>query len=579
MRKDKQDTGKVRKLGLRIKLLLPSLLIILAVVAIMGSAAYYRMRDELLNVAAEEAEVVAQMTITAIDQEQLPELKAGDEDTELYQTLIQQLNDVKKDYSIAFLFTLYSDGSKAYYGLDTDQSESHCNIGDPFEKPYEEIAKAFQGENIVSENITYYGKQPIISAYIPITSADGSVIGVMGCDYDATNILEKIHFIRNFTVEMGIIIEVIAGLLMFVLVGKTVRSLKKVNHKIYDIVHNEGDLTQHLEITSGDELELIANNVNSLISYIHDIMEDISANAITLESSSQALSNHLKDTEESVTDVSATMEEMSAAMEETAASLNQISETTQQVSKDVDGIFTEAQKGRSFSEQMQQTALSIRDNALTSKEDAALEAQKITDSVNDKIQKSKAVEQIGELTGNIIQITSQTNLLALNASIEAARAGEAGKGFAVVAEEIGKLAGNSAQAAEQIKQVSTMVIQAVNELASESSTMIQFMEDTAMNGYEKLMDTSQEYQKNVSAMHQMMEHFLENAEALKVRTQNIAEAISTIDTAIEESSKGVVTVSETSVAITGNISDIEKEAETNQSIAEELNSQVGKFKL
>ena len=45
-------------------------------------------------------------------------------------------------------------------------------------------------------------------------------------------------------------------------------------------------------------------------------------------------------------------------------------------------------------------------------------------SVNEKIEKSRAVEEIGGLTANIISITSQTNLLALNASIEAARAGE-----------------------------------------------------------------------------------------------------------------------------------------------------------
>lgn len=74
--------------------------------------------------------------------------------------------------------------------------------------------------------------------------------------------------------------------------------------------------------------------------------------------------------------------------------------------------------------------------------------------LNEKIEQSQAVQEIAQLTANIIEITDQTNLLALNASIEAARAGEAGKGFAVVADEIGKLAANSAEAAEQIQKVS-----------------------------------------------------------------------------------------------------------------------------
>ena len=58
----------------------------------------------------------------------------------------------------------------------------------------------------------------------------------------------------------------------------------------------------------------------------------------------------------------------------------------------------------------------------------------ILDVLNKAIEDSKSVDQVNNLTNDILNISSQTNLLALNASIEAARAGEAGKGFAVVAE-------------------------------------------------------------------------------------------------------------------------------------------------
>ena len=85
-----------------------------------------------------------------------------------------------------------------------------------------------------------------------------------------------------------------------------------------------------------------------------------------------------------------------------------------------------------------------------------------------KIEKSKAVEEVRELTKNIINIAEETNLLALNASIEAAKAGDAGRGFVVVADEIGKLAMNSAQAATEIQKVTAEVIQTVDELAEEA---------------------------------------------------------------------------------------------------------------
>lgn len=89
----------------------------------------------------------------------------------------------------------------------------------------------------------------------------------------------------------------------------------------------------------------------------------------------------------------------------------------------------------------------VQDNLREKQQQANAQTEELSSSLRDKIEKSKAVEQISVLTANIIEITDQTNLLALNASIEAARAGEAGRGFAVVADEIGKLAGNSAEAA------------------------------------------------------------------------------------------------------------------------------------
>ena len=126
-------------------------------------------------------------------------------------------------------------------------------------------------------------------------------------------------------------------------------------------------------------------------------------------------------------------------------------------------------------------------------------------SVNEKIEKSKAVEEISVLTDNIIGITEQTNLLSLNASIEAARAGEAGRGFAVVADEIGKLAANSAETAGKIQKVSVKVIEAVNELTQKAETMLHFMDETAMEGYEKLLETSQNYRNDIADLNRRMQ--------------------------------------------------------------------------
>ena len=88
------------------------------------------------------------------------------------------------------------------------------------------------------------------------------------------------------------------------------------------------------------------------------------------------------------------------------------------------------------------------------------------------IENSKSVDEINELTSEILAISAQTNLLALNASIEAARAGEAGRGFSVVADEIRNLADQTKLSVSNIQAVSNVVTNSVNELVSTSNDII-----------------------------------------------------------------------------------------------------------
>lgn len=200
-------------------------------------------------------------------------------------------------------------------------------------------------------------------------------------------------------------------------------------------------------------------------------------------------------------------------------------------------------------------------------------------AVNDKIEKSRTVEQIGELTANIISITGQTNLLALNASIEAARAGEAGKGFAVVANEIGKLAANSAQAAAQIRTVSDNVTEAVEELAEEAEKMLAFMNETAIEGFQKLLETSKSYQGDVGNMSSLMEEFAIESRKLRESIDGIKDAVSMVNDAMEDSAQGITNVAEMSSELTMRVKDISGEADLNKNISIKLSGEVDKFKL
>lgn len=476
-----------------------------------------------------------------------------------------------------FLYTLYTDGKKVYYGVDSD--EDAAKVGDEFADSYAELEPVFGGKEYIQDYIDHTEDGDLITVYKPIEDNAGKVVALLGCDYDASSITAELQKAVVQTLQIGGICLILAILILTIIVSRITKGLMQVNAKIYDLVHNEGDLTQKLDVRSGDELELIAGNVNELLAYIRKIMIGISSGSMRLMSSSRKMVDHLSSADESITDVSATMQEMSAAMEETTSSLNQITEAIDEIYSSVERIAGNADAGKVSSQEMESRASGANDAAAEGEKKANIETEKMAASLNEKIAKSKSVEQIEILTSNIIEITEQTNLLALNASIEAARAGEAGRGFAVVADEIGKLAGNSADAAAKIRQVSAEVIQAVDELAEGSQQMIEFVRNSTEEGFGGLVATSENYATDANAMRAMMEQFAQTAEELRSTMDGIRESISAVNIAVEESAKGIAGVSESSVQLTGNVNDIQSEASDNNGIAEDLATEVGKFKL
>jgi len=570
---------KTRKMGIQLKIMVPTIIVLIVACVFMGGSSYVQISNGMVEIGVEQAKMAADIAVTVVDGDLLMGMKPGDENSTAYKKTLESLRTVQQTCGIEFLYTLYTDGSTVYYGVDTDDSEDQCAIGDEFESSYEELAGVFSGEEYVQDYIdkTEYGD--LISAYCPIYNSKGEVVAILGSDYNAANISVRIEKnVRNIVILAAISIVGAVVVLTFI-IGRIVKGLRNVNQKVFDLVNNEGDLTQKLDIRSGDEMELIAENINALLEYIRGIMKNIATNSTQLKESSKVMADNLMSAEMNISDVSATMEEMSAAMEETNASLNQINEEVARVTEAVDAFADNANQGSADSNEIMQDAVRIYQNAVEQQRSAKEQAQVMAATVNEKIERSKAVEEISELTAEIINITDQTNLLALNASIEAARAGEAGRGFAVVADEIGKLASNSAEAAGEIRRVSAEVISAVNELAKEAEVMLTFMEETAMTGYEKLLETSEEYRKNVGDMNGMMREFATGSQQLRENVDNIKDAIEAVNIAVEESTKGIGNVAETAVNLTSAVADIGTEADTNMDVAQQLNAEVNKFKI
>ncbi len=578
-KKQKVQKQKTRKMNIRMKILLPVLIIILVVSAGMGVMMYLTGQAAYVKAGVDQSHMAAKIATSMIKGSSIWNVHNGIGGQSLYESERQELRKIKSTCGILYMYTIYEKDGQLYYGIDTDESENQCQLGDPYDDDPEPIRVALTGEDFVRDYIVSNEYGNLISSYVPIYDGKGNVVGVLGCDYDGTEALHMVNTIKLLSMGCMAAALVVSGIIIYLFVNAITKNVVLINAKIYDLVNNEGDLTQKLDIRSGDELELISNNVNSLLEYIRTIMLNISGNSTNLQGASMEVFNNLKNAEMNITDVSATMEEMSAGMEETAASILEITSAINDVYDAIEEINGKAGESANSAYEAMEKANSVYNVSIQSQEQAKEMSSQLSATVEDKIEKSKAVNEIETLTNSILAIASQTNLLSLNASIEAARAGEAGRGFAVVADEIGKLAQESADSASRIRQVSGEVIQAVEELAAASQQMIAFIDETTMGGFQQLQETAYDYKENIHEMSVTMQDFTASCEELKSNMDSIKNNIEAANIAVDESAKGISNVSELSVSITSSVSDIQNQANGNMDIANQLNQEVNRFKL
>mgnify|MGYP002424028347 FL=1 len=251
----------------------------------------------------------------------------------------------------------------------------------------------------------------LISAYMPVTDDSGHVVAIVGCDYDASGVVKRLNDILRQTITITVICLLLVLVIISLIIGGIIKKLRIVNSKIYELVHNEGDLTQSIDVHTGDEMELIADNLNDLLGFIRKIMLNISANSKHLNESSRMVAENLSEAENSISDVSSTMEQMSAAMQESSASLDQVNESVEQVFDAVEEIYHRSEEGSRSSNEIMQNASEIYKKAIEDRKRAETQAAEMASAVQEKIEKSREVEQIRELTRNIINITEETSCI------------------------------------------------------------------------------------------------------------------------------------------------------------------------
>lgn len=381
-----------------------------------------------------------------------------------------------------------------------------------------------------------------------------------------------------FVVLFLVAIVVVVAIVIVTIAKPAKKSGILLGQIVEKIESGEGDLTERILVKTKDEIGQMSEGINSFLDQLQGVMRKLKQESERMMISVETVRGQINDSNENASSVSAAMEEMSASMEEMSATLGQLATGSDDVLREINTITSEVNGGVQLVLDIKKRAQDMHQSTVESKESAGQIIVDIRKTLETAVEESRSVEQINELTGEILNITSQTNLLALNASIEAARAGEAGKGFAVVADEIRILADNSRDTANNIQSISNQVTKAVEKLAQNAEGMLRFIDEKVIKDYDGFVEVVEQYEKDADSVNDILSQFAGNTNDINDTIQSMNTGINDIATAVDESAKAIVSVAENAVSLVNAISQIQQETENNQEISLQLSNEVNRFK-
>ena len=424
-----------------------------------------------------------------------------------------------------------------------------------------------------------YENDKRITALEPIPGTNWT-LGIGNYEKD---VLKTSNNTRNLIIGASfimIVLGLLAGFKVGSLISKPLNHLLSTIEKIsrYDLTYGEDTHQTTLRILKrSDEIGYISNAIETMRNNIIDLIKIVVVTTQHVAVSAEELTGTTAQSASASNEVAKTIEEIARGATDQARE-------TEQGAVSVSVLNGLIENVNSFIKDLNTSA-----NEVTLLKDEGLEAVKELNSANNEssqatskvysliIDTNESAEKIESASQMIKSIADQTTLLALNAAIEAARAGDAGKGFAVVADEIRKLAEQSTNFTDEI----AIVIQELSSKTEESVTTIKNVASIMERQTKSVSNTNNKFEGIHNAVENMKNilNLLINAEdEMGIKKDDLIGIIENLSAISEENAAGTEEASASVEEQAASIDEIANASNALSRLAEELNTEVSKFK-
>ncbi len=567
---------KVRKIGMFTQLFLWLAILLLLGNGLLGFFIYSRSETSLFTQIQNNAKNIAQCAAANVSGDILKELEMGEESTKEYAIIMEQLAFFRDNADVEYIYTLRQVGEESFEFVVDSDLEEPAAIGDECEFT-EALGLTFSDKLTMADEEAFTDEWGThVSAYSPVF--DGTtVVGAVGVDISANWIAQQMLELRNLVLIICVSTYVGSLFILRLIIFKFKRSMKKLDDKVKELAGGSGDLTKEIDISTGDELEVIAENMNEFIRQIRSLVKNVAQSTEEILVTGEELNATVSENTQVMLSMNVEIEEISENMEKSSESSKLLS---QNLSESADHIADFAKNVNEIRRMVQQANENAQATSIIAKENRKNSLDSIL-VLEEKMRKTskdaQKIEQIKQIAEEIGKIANQTKMLSLNAQIEAARAGTMGAGFAVVATKVGTLSHEIDKAVSQINEINSEVLFAVGALTTASEEMIRFVSEDVVKDYDAFANLGEEYGTTTDTIFVQMAEIGDQSTQISKNISDINVEVQSITSVVAVTAESANELARSTNKVAVSLEDLKTTSQKNTLHSEKLNEQVKKY--